>query len=172
MKWKIYFFVLLVWTQTFAIAGYEGGMAAYEAKDYASALKEWSPLALNGNANAQYRLGIMFAHGEGIPKDEKKATEWLLKAANQRHAAAQNSLGFMYANGRGVPKNQKRAAEWYRQAAVQGNADAQYNLGTMYLDGQGVLKNQSLADEWFRKAAKSGHFAAQMMVLIENRGVQ
>jgi len=88
--------------------------------------------ALQGYAEAQFNLGLMYANGEGgLAKDTVKAVEFFRKAAIQGNADAQNNLGAMYHLGEGVPKNNAKAVEWYTKAAAQGNADAQANLDTM-----------------------------------------
>ena len=53
-----------------AHAGFDEGLAAYERGDYATALKEWRPLARQGHADAQYNLGVMYANGQGVPQDK------------------------------------------------------------------------------------------------------
>src|SRR5690606_21311553 len=65
------------------------GYVAYEAADYAAALQRWRPLAEAGNAKAQYGLGLLHAHGQGIPQDPVQAETWLRKSAEQGHAGAQ-----------------------------------------------------------------------------------
>jgi TPR repeat protein len=72
---------------------FEKGNAAYESKDYATALKFWRPLAKHGDATAQYYLGLMYANGQGVPQDYTEATKWYRKAAEQGHAQAQFYLG-------------------------------------------------------------------------------
>ena len=61
--------------------------------------------AEQGNAAAQFSLGLMYADGEGVPKDDAEAVRWYRLAAEQGNAAAQFSLGLMYADGEGVPKD-------------------------------------------------------------------
>ena len=114
-----------------------------------------------GDAIAQNNLGVMYANGEGVPKDAVKAVEWYQKAALQGEASAQNNLGAMYANGEGVPKDAAKAVEWYQKAAVQGNAIAQHNLGVRYANGEGVPKDAAKAVEWIQKAAVQGEASAQ-----------
>lgn len=88
--------------------------------------------ALQGYANAQFNLGLMYANGEGgLEKDTVKAFELFRKAAAQGNADAQNNLGAMYHLGEGVTKDLIKAKEWYTKAAAQGNIDAQANLDTM-----------------------------------------
>ena len=149
----------LLTTPTFA--GFDEGLAAYKKGNYTQALKEWTPLAEQGNATAQYNLGLMYANGQGVPQDYQQAASWYRKAAEQGDASAQNNLGFMYDKGQGVPQDYQQAVSWYRKAAEQGYAPAQYNLGLMYANGQGVPQDYQQAASWYRKAAEQGDASAQ-----------
>ncbi len=100
-----------------AWAGFDEGMAAYQRGDYATALRDWRPLAEQGNANAQFFLGLMYGNGLGVPQDYAKAQQWWRKAAGQGDATAQFNLGFMYSNGRGVPQDYAQAHMWFNLAA-------------------------------------------------------
>ena len=84
--------------------------------------------ANKGNAEAQNKLGRMYARGEGVPQDYKEAVKWYRLSAEQGLASAQIQLGEMYTNGQGVPQGDKEAVKWTRLAAEQGNAQAQLNL--------------------------------------------
>jgi len=64
-------------------ADYNDGYKAYQAKDYATALKEWKPLAEQGDSSAQFGLGWMYDLGKGVLKDYKQAADWYRKAAEQ-----------------------------------------------------------------------------------------
>ena len=57
-------------------ADYQKGFDAYEKGSYATALKEWTPLAKQGNAVAQYNLGVMYDNGQGVPQDYIRAHMW------------------------------------------------------------------------------------------------
>ena len=100
-----------------AWAGFDEGVAAYDRGDYATALREWRPLAKQGVADAQYNLGVMYGEGLGVPQDYAKAVGWWRKAAEQGHATAQYNLGVAYHNGEGVPQNYAQAHMWYNLAA-------------------------------------------------------
>jgi len=76
--------------------------------------------AEEGKSCAQYDLGVIYAYGDGVPKDEAKAATWYQKAAAQGNKYAQFELGVMYAFGRGLPKDEAMAAEWYQKAKAQG----------------------------------------------------
>jgi len=102
------------------------------SNDTATAAAWFHRSALQGYAEAQFNLGLMYANGEGgLNKDTAKAVTFFRKAAIQGNADAQNNLGVMYHMGEGLPKNNAKAVEWYTKAAAQGNADAQANLDTM-----------------------------------------
>ena len=84
--------------------------------------------AEQGDALAQYRLGLHYVDGRGVAKDNAEAAKWYLKAAEQGNANGQFELGFMYENGKGVAKDEAEAIKWYRKAAAQGNTKAQRKL--------------------------------------------
>jgi TPR repeat protein len=130
-------------------------------KNYAQAASWFRKAADHGFAEAQYNLGLVYTHGQGVPQDYVQAATWFRKAADQGNADAQTYLGTLYFHGWGVPQDDARAAFWYRKAADQGNADAQYNLGLVYTHGQGVPQDYVQAASWYRKAADQGNADAQ-----------
>ncbi|MEL0108339.1 MAG: tetratricopeptide repeat protein [Rhodospirillaceae bacterium] len=150
-------FIVLLLAASVAAADFEKGVAAYDRGDYATALREWRPLAKQGDAIAQFNLGTLYNKGRGVPQDFKKAVKWYRKAAEQGDAKAQYNLGIIYDNGQDVPQDYEEAAKWYRKAAEQGDVRAQYNLGVMYGQGHGVLLNYIKAHMWFNLAAANGH---------------
>ena len=75
--------------------------------------------AEQGDANAQFNLGLRYDDGDGVPENDRKAARWYRMAAEQGHAAAQFDLGVMYANGEGVPKDYVKAYAWSNLAAAQ-----------------------------------------------------
>lgn len=123
--------------------------------------KELAKAAIQGNADAQYSLGVRYDKGLGVTIDEVKAVEWYRKAAEQGHVSAQYNLGVSYDNGQGIVKDETKAVEWYGKAAEQGHARAQYNLGVSYENGQGATKDRAKALELYQKAAAQGHEKAQ-----------
>jgi TPR repeat protein len=132
-------------------------------------------MAQQGEARAQNDLGLMYAAGCGVEKDEREAAAWYRKAAEQGYAIAQYNLGIAYERGRGVQKDEREAVGWYRKAAEQGYAPAESNLGVMLEIGSGVGKNEREAFAWALKAAKQGHAAAQRNVgamYADGRGVE
>jgi TPR repeat protein len=112
--------------------------------------------AEHGNAEAQNKLGHIYAMGLRVAKDEAEAVKWYRKAAEQGHILAQYELGTCYAQGQGVEKNDAEAVKWYRKAAERGNLRAQKRLGLYYSRGLGVEKDEAEAMKWHRKAAEQG----------------
>ncbi len=106
-----------------AWAGMDEALAAYQRGDYATALREWRPLAKQGNAKAQQYLGFMYKKGLGVPQDDAEAVKWYRKAAEQGHADAQYTLGVMYDEGLGLHRTlyQGGVGHW-RSPARQGDA--------------------------------------------------
>ena len=136
------------------------GIAAFEAGDYAAALAEWRPLAGRGDSDAQASLGLMYARGQGVPRDYGEAVKWFRRSATQGNALAQNNLALMYRNGYGVPQDYRIAVTLYRLSAAQGYALAQASLGAMYENGDGIRRDYEKAYMWYTLAAEQGHQAA------------
>ncbi|MBN2143302.1 MAG: sel1 repeat family protein [Candidatus Aureabacteria bacterium] len=134
----LYGFFLLLHLPVVVSADYDSGLKAYSNGDFQKALKEWKPLAEQGDAQAQHNLGVMYGKGKGVQKSDAEAFKWFLKAAEQGYAKAQSNLGVLYATGAGVEKNLGEALKWYTKAAEQGVTQAQYNLSVMYFKGEGI----------------------------------
>ena len=139
-----------------ARADVKAGENAYHRGDYATALREWQPLAKQGDAVAQYHLGLLYANGQGVPKDDAQARQWYEKAAVQDHVEAQVNLGMLFDYGRGGPQDFKMAVRWYLRAANQGNELAQRKLGLLYERGDGVQQDFVQAYMWYKLGAASG----------------
>ncbi len=102
----------------------QSGLDFYLNGNYLSALKALTPLADQGVAAAQLRLGVMNEFGQGVPQNYRKAVAWYRKAAEQENAVAQYRLGEKYDLGLGIPQNKKIAYDWYSKSAAQGYAEA------------------------------------------------
>jgi len=142
--------------------------------------------AEQGDAEAQSRLGDLYAKGIGAGRDYGEAAKWYRKGADQGHTRAQYELGRLYAQGLGVARDYSEAAKWYRLAAEKGYIPAQHSLGHLYASGR-ELETEILeepepqptapdkatpaqrnlrgdfaeAAKWWRKAADQGDAAAQ-----------
>ena len=136
---------------------FQKGVDAYDTGDYSLALDEFTPLAEQGDASAQYNLGEMYRRGDGVPQDFATAMKWYTLAAEQGFAFAQFNLGFMYRTELGVLQDDKTAVKWYALAAEQGHAKSQSSLGFMYANGEGVPQDYVYAQMWWNIAASSGN---------------
>ena len=130
-------------------------------EDAPQTMEQIRKAAEQGDAKAQYDLGMCYLHGAGIAQDGKEAVRWLRKAANQGLPEAQYDLGVCYDAGFGVAQDGKEAVKWFRKAADQGDRKAQFNLGVCYEHGAGVAQNGKDAVKWYRKSAEQGLKEAQ-----------
>ncbi len=152
---------LLLWQILFAIAGeasagpFKSALTAAQRGDFQAADWLLRPLALQGNAVAQFDLGLLYETGRGVPQNYFEAIKWYRLAADQGNALAQFSLGAMYTNGLGVAQDFSTAAKWYLLSAEQGYTWAQFYVGFFAANGQGIPKNVVLAHMWLSLAAAS-----------------
>jgi TPR repeat protein len=80
--------------------------------------------AEQGDAAAQYNVGICYKRGLGVAADQVEAVKWFLQAAEHGDVLAQSILGGCYFSGQGVQKDYSEAVKWYRKAAEGGEATA------------------------------------------------
>jgi TPR repeat protein len=134
----------------------EAGSDAWANGDYAIALREWRPLAEQGNAIAQHNLGLIYKIGQGVTQDYKEAIKWFRLSAAQGFAPAQQNLGVMYYYGRGVLQDYVYAHMWFNIAASNGDADALKNrdLTAENMTAADISKAQDFARECVRKNYK------------------
>ena len=102
-----------------AAASLKEGRQYYVAKEYDKALEEIEPLAEDGEAQAQYMLGVMYLKGQAVYADPAAAAEWFRRAADQGHAISQINLAILYARGDGVERSLDEAYFWSRLARQQ-----------------------------------------------------
>lgn len=117
-------------------------------------------LALQGDVEAQYKLGCRYYTGEGMNVDYKESAKWFGLAAKQGHKEAQYFLAWQYSTGAGVLKNLSIAFRLYQSAAQQNYPPAQLYLACCYGRGEGVRKNYREALKWAEEALKNGVAAA------------
>lgn len=135
----------------------------------------WAKIYTDGPPDAQYRVGISYRQGIGVPRNDKTAAKWQKRAADKGHFGAKAALANMYVKGEGVKKNQPAAKKLYYEAAKFGETLArdvilaeakaglvwaQLSLGYLYETGQGIKKNLREAEKCYAQAAKSGNKAA------------
>ena len=123
---------------------------ALEREDYETAYKLFLPLAEQGDADAQFNLGVMYDEGDGVPQDYKEAFKWYRLAAEQGDAFAQTYLGVMYAKGEGVPQDYALAHKWWNLAGSNGvkQAVGNRNILEKKMTPQQIEKAQEMARNW------------------------
>jgi len=114
----------LILFSTFAACEDRRADKAYLRGDYDKALVDVQFLAHNGEARAQYDLGVMYDKGQGVPQSDAVAMQWYERAAAQGEPRAQYNLGLMYLNGQGVPPDLVTAYYWVSLSAGHGNQHA------------------------------------------------
>ena len=159
---------------------------ALQEQDYAETFKWYKAAAWQGDAEAAWRLGYFYEHGQGVEADLFEAAEWyrlsakqgnetgaqmlsaaeallpsqsyaqILKAAQKGIAAAERAAGLAYDFGNGTEQDYAEAFKWYKAAAWQGDAEAEWRLGYFYRYGQGVEKDVAKAVEWFERSVRNG----------------
>jgi S1-C subfamily serine protease len=140
-----------------------------------SPIGELSAKAAQGDAEAQFQLGMKYRNGDGVPKNYADALKWLQKAAEQGNAKAQSEFGLMHEEGLGTAVNYPEAVKWYRKSAEQGCAFGLNNLGVMLDHGRGTAQDIGESSRLFRKAAELGMTMAQRNIgnaLAIGRGVK
>ncbi|MDA0656950.1 MAG: tetratricopeptide repeat protein, partial [Proteobacteria bacterium] len=176
-----------------ALAGPNEAEAAYKKGDYATAMSEWRDLADLGFASAQYHVGIMYLKGQGVKVDQKKAAEFIQKAAKDGYVPAQHVLGTLYLKGQGVAQDNVQAHTWLSLAVAQGrkasrkirdkvskllspdlhNA-AQLLLAELIASPRTGLGDLTKAAQLVHKVAESGYAEAQFQlseIYLSGRGV-
>jgi len=147
------------------------------AGDTKAALEALEYSASNGEVAALWKLGRMYADGEGVKQNDLRAFNYFrtLADANAEEAPGTRpavfvanafvALGNYYLNGISnseIKPDAARAREIFNYAASYfGDPDAQYRLGRMYLDGQGISKDTKQAVRWLSLAAGKGQYQAQ-----------
>jgi TPR repeat protein len=121
-----------------------------------SKLDEMKALADQGDADAQYNLGIMYDNSKGVPENYAEAVKWYRKAADQGYAAAQFELGLMYESGIGVPENNIGAYAWWSMAKTQGHPNAAIGIEELKTEmtPQQIADGQALATKCYESNYK------------------
>ncbi len=134
------------------------GLAAYAQDDYAGAFRQLDKAAQAGDAEAQYRLGLLYARGKGVIGNLGDAIAWYRRAAEQGHAEAQHQLSLAYLDG---GRAHYGVDHWYDGAAEIDQSAADSNLELMFPNGISVAQDHPEALRWSLAAAEQGLAGAQ-----------
>ena len=130
----------------------DGGMSPDQPK-----AAEWIGRAAQQHEPvAQYWLGTLYEHGDGVSANSSEAARWYEAAADQGNRKAMHALGVLYAQGLGIQKNYPTAARWFGKAAALGLVNSEFNLGVLYERGLGVPQSLREAYKWYAVAAAQG----------------
>ena len=126
MSKKLFLFNCVFFHLSFhALADLEKARDLMEANQFKQAMEELIPAARSGNAEAEELIGVMYAMGLGVERDEIRAFDWYLRSAMKGHPGAQSGVGWYYAVGIGMPApDLVRAYAWYVLSAIGGDPDA------------------------------------------------
>ena len=153
-----------------SVAGFAGpfeeGMKSLKNGDFAEAYCLWRPLAMRGNADAAYHLGWLYANGNGLRVDGRKAVYWWTQAAQRGHTDAQFALGMAYTNGDGIKEDKSKAAEWFMRAAEAGNADARELIREMVRVGAEEIR------PWLAKLVQQPWLGQRVRVKVEGANLR
>lgn len=147
----------LLCSMSLAAADFDTGCAAFDRGDYGAAREEWAPLAKEGHAKAQFRLGCLYTFGQGVPEDHEMALRLFRLAADQGDLDAQNNLGGIYAEGLGVEPDLVQSYMWFELAAERGHEMAKSNRAFIAerMSAEQVAEAEDLAAEWRKQHAKA-----------------
>lgn len=156
------------------------GVKDYNAGDKLGAVKALEYAAQQGHALARWKLGRMYADGDGVPQNDLKAFQYFSRIADENAdespespsarvvATAFVALGSYFLDGipnSEVKPNAARARDMFQYAASYfGDPDAQYNLARMSIEGQGGPKDPRQAIRWLSLAADKGHVPSQALL--------
>jgi exopolysaccharide production negative regulator len=163
-----------------AMEAFKSGANWLKAGEKAKAVHSLEYAAEQGHALAQWKLGRMYAEGDGVTRNDLKAFEYFRRIADGHAddnpdtpqarfvANAFVALGHYYLEG--IPKTEirrdpERAREMFGYAASYfRDPEAQYFLARLYLDGNGAPHDPRTAARWFGLSAQKGQCQSQAML--------
>jgi hypothetical protein len=121
-----------------------------EQRAQAKSLPELRKLADQGDADAQWQMGLHYHNGEDVPRDDAQAMQWFLRAAEQGNVSAQSALGSYYWAGRGVPEDLSKAYMWSEIALAGGDENSKSRLEGLasQMTREQVSAANQQAEEW------------------------
>ena len=130
-------------------------------REYAEVYSYLVGEARRGNAEAEYNLGMMYARGQGVPKNYEAAFSWFQKAHEKGHPGATFFMGKMFANGIGVEKDPHKAERMFQKCSS--DPRAQYEIGLLYFK-EDMPRDLDMSARWMLRAAREGNTEAQFVM--------
>jgi TPR repeat protein len=156
------------------------GIESYHAGNTKNSVEALRYAADGGESLAQWKLGRMYADGDGVTRDDAVAYDYFSRLVEhfieeepeprERSMAANAFVSAGVYALEGVPSakiapDKERAFDLFRYAATYfGNAEAQYNLARMYLDGVGVKRDVRQGVNWLDLAVRKNHAPSQALL--------
>jgi hypothetical protein len=134
-----------------ALLGWFYDSGRHVQRDYVRAAQLYRQ-AVEDNPSVQWRLGVMYDLGQGVPESPEEAVRLFRRAAAEDDANANASLAVMYANGRGVRTDYSQAMRYYRRSAELGGSAGFLGVGMLYHYGLGVARSPDEAAAWYLAA--------------------
>ncbi|HUO54011.1 MAG TPA: tetratricopeptide repeat protein [Rhodoblastus sp.] len=159
----------------------EAALESYRAGNPASSVEALKYAAAGGERLAQWKLGKMYADGDGVPRDDFKAYQYFLQIVDkydedtaswrEKSVVASAYVAVGVFELKGIPGSRlkadpEQAMRMFLYAATNfGDSNAQYNLARLYMDGSaGLTKDNRQAARWLHLAAEKGHVEAQALL--------
>jgi serine/threonine-protein kinase len=133
---------------------------AFQAADWPRAFRLCQAEASDSNPAAERNLGILYAEGRGVERNDRLAAVHLSFAADRADSIAVLQMAYRYEAGKGVAADQEKAAGFYLTAAELGVKEAYPMVARRYDDGNGFRENPKEAARWYQRAAESGDAAS------------
>jgi len=170
----------------------QSALESYRSGNSASSIDALKYAAAGGESLAQWKLGRMYADGDGVPRDDYKAYQYFQEIVDRYDednaswreksvvASAYVAVGVFELkgiSGSRLRSDPEAAMRMFQYAATNfGDSNAQYNLARLYMDGaEGVAKDSRQAARWFNLAAEKGHVESEALLghlLFVGDGVQ
>ena len=128
------------------------GYQALKEGDYKTALRYISFLATNGDARAQYNMGVFYREGIEVKQNDVEALRWFLESAEGGNMLGQYAAGMAFYQGHGSSPDLEAARHYFVAAALQGHAMAPLNIGQLFYIGEGVTQNYARTYFWWNLA--------------------
>ncbi len=156
------------------------GFKAYKRGEKLEAFEALRYAADKGHPGARWKLGKMYADGDGVPENDYEAFKIFEQIVRDQDEETGNYANAAYvasavvaladylrlgiANSP-VTVDLPRARQFYFHAAsFFGDAKAQFELGRMLLNGEGGRANPRQAARWLNLAAEKGHIGAEALL--------
>ncbi|WP_372717983.1 tetratricopeptide repeat protein [Immundisolibacter sp.] len=170
---------VVVGSLTASAGDLEDGIAAFEKRDFNTAVRLIEPLAEQGIVEAEYFMGTFFMYGHGTAMDPPQAKLWFQRAfghwetqAKSGNPAAMVEVAMMLTTGLGITRDDKAAVQWLRKASDLGYAEAWAELGELYVEGAGVPKDVAEGERLLKKASAAGSERADEMLAALTKRVE